>query len=61
VRLVGASLNTSRLEEPARERLLDETAAELGVPCFDPLQTSAAAIVRELEATNRATGKMHVL
>jgi hypothetical protein len=54
-------MNTSRLDDRARERVLNETAVELGVPCFDPLKTSAAAIVRGLEGTGKATGKIHVL
>lgn len=48
VRLVGVSLNTSALGEEERERALAETARDLGVPCFDPLKTSPAAIVDRL-------------
>lgn len=48
VRLVGVSLNTSALDEEARERVLSETARELGVPAFDPLKTSPAAVVDRL-------------
>lgn len=48
VRLVGVSLNTSALGEEERERVLAETARDLGVPCFDPLKTSPAAIVDRL-------------
>jgi uncharacterized NAD-dependent epimerase/dehydratase family protein len=48
VRLVGVSLNTSALDAEARERVLSETARALGVPCFDPLKTSPAAVVDRL-------------
>ena len=50
VRLVGVSLNTSALDDEARERVLSKTARELGVPCFDPMKTSPAAIVDRLVA-----------
>jgi len=38
-RLGGVSLNTSLLDESKRARVIAETENELGVPCFDPLQT----------------------
>jgi uncharacterized NAD-dependent epimerase/dehydratase family protein len=47
-RLAGVSLNTSALDTEARERALSTTARELGVPCFDPMKTSPAAIVDHL-------------
>jgi uncharacterized NAD-dependent epimerase/dehydratase family protein len=39
-RLGGVSLNTSMLDESKRARVIAATADRLGVPCFDPLQTS---------------------
>ncbi|MGH8239252.1 MAG: DUF1611 domain-containing protein [Steroidobacteraceae bacterium] len=39
VRLAGVSLNTSKLDDAQRARVIAETAASMGVPCFDPLQT----------------------
>ncbi len=42
--ILGAvSLNTSMLGESQRERTLAETAQNVGVPCFDPLQTPLKA------------------
>ncbi len=41
--LGGVSLNTSMLDESARARVLAETTEHVGVPCFDPLQTSLKA------------------
>jgi uncharacterized NAD-dependent epimerase/dehydratase family protein len=37
--LGGVSLNTSMLDETARTRTLADISEDLGVPCFDPLQT----------------------
>ncbi len=48
VRFVGASLDTSRLTADARQRLLAEIEAELGMPCVDPLATGAGPIVDAL-------------
>ena len=48
VRLVGVALNTSQTDPAGVERLLDETAARLGVPCVDPVATGVAAIVDRL-------------
>lgn len=45
VRLAGVSLNTVRLDSEARARLLAETEAEMGVPCFDPLQSSLDGVL----------------
>ncbi len=50
VRLAGASLNTAALDEDASARAIDETAALLGVPCFDPLRTSPGAVVERILA-----------
>lgn len=48
VRLAGISLNTSQLDEAARARVLMATEQEMGVPCFDPMKTSLAAVVNEV-------------
>lgn len=45
VRLAGVSLNTSRLDAAARARAIAVTEREMGVPCFDPLQTSLEAVI----------------
>ncbi|HET6628477.1 MAG TPA: DUF1611 domain-containing protein [Woeseiaceae bacterium] len=50
-RLGGISLNTSALDARARARVLDETAAQLGVPCFDPLRTSLDAVLDRILET----------
>jgi uncharacterized NAD-dependent epimerase/dehydratase family protein len=42
-RLGGVSLNTSMLDAAKRARVIAETQNELGVPCFDPLQTPLKA------------------
>ena len=38
-RLAGISIRTSMLDAAGRQRMLEETAARMNVPCFDPLQT----------------------
>jgi uncharacterized NAD-dependent epimerase/dehydratase family protein len=48
VELVGISLNTSALGSRERKRIIDQTATNLGVPCFDPLRMPAAEIVDRL-------------
>jgi uncharacterized NAD-dependent epimerase/dehydratase family protein len=48
VRLAGVSLNTSALTGAQRERVLAETAALLGVPCFDPLKSPLDDAVRSV-------------
>jgi uncharacterized NAD-dependent epimerase/dehydratase family protein len=48
VRLAGVSLNTSELSAAQRERVLADTAALLGVPCFDPLKSSLDDAVRSV-------------
>lgn len=45
VRLGGVSLNTAKLEPHARAAVLDETAARMGVPCFDPLRGPIDAVL----------------
>ncbi len=45
VRLVGASLNTSALDEADARRALADAASELGVPAVDPVRDGVAAIV----------------
>ncbi len=44
-RLAGICVNTSRLSLEAATAYLAEAAAELGVPCRDPVRTGVAAIV----------------
>src|SRR5688572_8116567 len=44
-RLAGISLRTSMMDALGRERALDETAARMNVPCFDPLQTSLEPVL----------------
>ncbi|MGH6609058.1 MAG: DUF1611 domain-containing protein, partial [Burkholderiaceae bacterium] len=43
VRLAGVSLNTSKLDAAQRTRVLADTAASMGVPCFDPMKTPLGA------------------
>jgi uncharacterized NAD-dependent epimerase/dehydratase family protein len=50
VRLVGVSLNTSKLGVADSERIIDETANLLDVPCFDPMRTALE------QAIDRALG-----
>lgn len=45
VRLGGVSLNTSALTAAARAKVLEETAARMKVPCFDPLRSSLDAVL----------------
>lgn len=49
-RVVGISFNTSALSETERTRLFDDTERELGLPCFDPMKTSLAAVVERILA-----------
>jgi uncharacterized NAD-dependent epimerase/dehydratase family protein len=44
-RLAGVSLNTSKLDDATRERVIPETERQIGVPCFDPLKTPLAAVL----------------
>lgn len=50
VRVMGICINTSRLSPEAAVDYLRTTAAELGVPCCDPVRTGVAAIVDGLLA-----------
>ncbi|MBW3559201.1 MAG: DUF1611 domain-containing protein [Proteobacteria bacterium] len=47
---VGVALNTSNLEAGERARVLESTAAELGLPCVDPVATGVAPILDQLTA-----------
>ncbi len=47
-RCVGLGIDTSRLDQAARERLLAETGAELGIACVDPFATGVGPIVDAL-------------
>lgn len=49
-RVMGICINTSRLPPPAAADYLRTTAAELGVPCCDPVRTGVTAIVDGLLA-----------
>ncbi len=49
-RMVGISFNTSALDETARASLLRDTERRLGLPCFDPLQTSLDAVLDRIQA-----------
>ncbi|MBY8825023.1 DUF1611 domain-containing protein [Sphingomonas colocasiae] len=50
VRLVGCSLNTSRLTPDATERAIADAATALGVPCVDPVRTGVDPIVDHILA-----------
>lgn len=49
-RMVGISLNTSKLSEVEAVALLAQIGQTHGLPCFDPLRTSLAPLVQELTA-----------
>lgn len=49
-RVVGISYNTSALGDVERDKLFADTEAELGLPCFDPLKTSLAAVIDRILA-----------
>lgn len=49
-RVVGISFNTSALNDAERSKLFAETERELGLPCFDPLKTSLAAVIDRILA-----------
>lgn len=55
-RVIGICINTSRLSPKAAAENLRMTAAELGVPCCDPVRTGVAAIVDLLLAESRRRG-----
>ena len=44
-RLAGVSIRTSQLDDHERARVLDETAARMNMPCFDPLRSSLAPVL----------------
>jgi uncharacterized NAD-dependent epimerase/dehydratase family protein len=48
VRLAGVSLNTSMLAASERDRMLEEIATKMNVPCFDPLQTPLRAVLNSI-------------
>ncbi|GBE42423.1 hypothetical protein BMS3Bbin10_00484 [bacterium BMS3Bbin10] len=48
VRFVGASFDTSRLEEDEALAFLEEMHKRLGLPAVDPVRTGVAAIVNDL-------------
>lgn len=48
VKVVGFSLNTSRLSPEAAKRHLGETADRFGLPCVDPLATGVGPLVDAL-------------
>lgn len=45
---VGVALNTSNLAPDQRSRVLESTAAELGLPCVDPVATGVEPILDHL-------------
>ncbi|MCH7932101.1 MAG: DUF1611 domain-containing protein [Proteobacteria bacterium] len=47
-RCVGLAIDTSRLDQAARERLLAETGSELGIACVDPFAIGVGPIVDAL-------------
>jgi len=49
-RVLGISLNTSRLDDAAAAAVIAEIEADHGLPCFDPLRTSLTPLVQRLAA-----------
>ena len=49
-RVVGISLNTSRLDDAAAAAVIAKIEADHGLPCFDPLRTSLIPLVQRLAA-----------
>ena len=47
-RFAGISVNTYHLDAAERERVLADLEDEFGMPCVDPLDTGAAALVDNL-------------
>ena len=45
---IGVAVNTAALEEPDARRLLEATAAELGMPAADPIRFGAGPLVDQL-------------
>lgn len=56
VRVAGVCVNTSRLSVEAAAAYLRDAAAELGVPCCDPVRTGVAVIVDVLLAGSARRG-----
>lgn len=56
VRVAGVCVNTSRLSAEAAAAYLRDAAAELGVPCCDPVRTGVAVIVDALLAGSARRG-----
>jgi uncharacterized NAD-dependent epimerase/dehydratase family protein len=50
VRMIGISMDTSRLDEAAARKTLDQAAAATGLPAVDPLRTGVAPLVDRLMA-----------
>ena len=48
-RVIGLSLNTSRLSEPDAMAYLEWAAGDTGLPCVDPVRTGVAALVDRLD------------
>lgn len=48
VRCLGISINTAQLTAAEAERLLQETAERLGLPCVDPVRTGVSALVERI-------------
>jgi uncharacterized NAD-dependent epimerase/dehydratase family protein len=51
VRLVGVSLNTWTMSSDARATALAAVESQLGVPAFDPLETSCESVIERLLST----------
>lgn len=47
-RCIGISINTAALDDAAAEKLLKQTADELGLPCVDAVRTGVEALVDAL-------------
>jgi len=57
-RFVGIALNTRALEAPAARKLLEDTAAEAGLPCVDPIRDGVEPIVTEMLKAARNCGSV---
>jgi len=55
VRAVGVCLNTSTMERDAARRLCERIAAQLGLPCTDPIAMGVEPILDELLCTAPST------
>ncbi len=49
-RVIGLSVNTRALGEPAARRLLDDLAAEHALPAVDPVRTGVGALADRIES-----------